>query len=140
MSRNAVKEKLVSFKNKGIMDIQYFPTVYGLASICLEIEGNVKQLNSLARATLKHLPSTTAMISEDDEKCFIMARVPEETAYSLLVNLPAKAIEYDLAMKGYRVTAYAGYIHNLYQRLLQPGGSDDIWDSDVSGLLSQMRS
>jgi len=137
MSRESLKEKLASFIQRGILHLQYFPTIQGLASICLEIKAEVPQLYSIARSTLVHLPTTTAMVSESSNSCIIMARVPEKRAYDILVNLPRKASEYDVIIKGYRVSAYAGYVSNLYQRLLLPDGT---WDDDITGFLSQIRS
>ena len=66
-----------------------------------------------------------------------MVRVSEAHAYEILANLPRTVAEYGIELKGYRVSAYAGYLHNLYQRLLNPDGT---WDDDVSGFLSQIRS
>jgi hypothetical protein len=132
-----LEEKIDSFIQRGVVYLQYFPTIYGLASICLEIKGEVPQLYSIARSTLLHFPSATTMVSESNNLCVVMARVPEERAYDILVNLPSKAREYNIQMKGYRVSAYAGYVNNLYQRLLLPDGS---WDDDISGFLSQIRS
>ena len=64
-----------------------------------------------------------------------MARVPENEVYSILTEIPAKVKDYGITMKAYRVSAYAGYNHNVYQRLRR---SDGTWDDDVSGLLSQI--
>lgn len=137
MSSSNFDEKIESFVRKGIIQLQYLPTIYGLASICLEIRNEVPQLYSIARSSLHLFPSATTMVSESRKTSIIMARVPEERVYDILVNLPAKAFEHDIQMKGYRVDAFAGYVNNLYQRLLLPDGS---WDDDISGLLSQMRS
>ncbi len=137
MSKESLKEKLASFIQAKIANLQYFPTIYGLASICLEIRGEIPQLYSIARSTLMHLPTTTAMVSESSNLCVVMARVPEKRAYDILVDLPRKASEHDVVIKGYRVSAYAGYVNNLYQRLLLPDGT---WDDDITGFLNQIRS
>jgi hypothetical protein len=137
LDAKALEERLRFFIQKGVLQLQYFPTIYGLASICFEIKGEVPQLYSIARSTLLHFPSATTMVSESNGLCIVMARVPEERTYDILVNLPSKASEYNIEMKGYRASAYAGYVNNLYQRLLLPDGS---WDDDISGFLSQIRS
>ena len=64
-----------------------------------------------------------------------MSRVTEIDAYHILTDLPAEVKDYDISMKAYRVFAYAGYVHNLYQRLRTPEGT---WNDDTSGLLSQI--
>jgi hypothetical protein len=136
MSKESLRETLASFMQRGILHLQYFPTIQGLASICLDIKGEVPQLYSIARSALIHLPTTTAMVSESHKSCIIMARVQEKRAYDILVELPRKASEHDVTIKCYRVSAYAGYVNNLYQRLLLPDGT---WDDDVTGFLSQIR-
>ena len=136
-SMDNLKEKIATFLDNGLIQLQYVPAIHGLASICLHIMGDTPQLYSIARASLKHLPSATALVSEKRKLCIIMARVPEDRAYEILVDLPAKVTDYGFTMKGYRVSAYAGYLHNLYQRLLKPDGT---WDDDISDLLSQIRS
>ena len=47
-----------------------------------------------------------------------------------------KASEYGMDIKMFRVSAYAAYTHNLYERLLTSEGT---WDDDISGLLNQIR-
>jgi hypothetical protein len=137
LGRQRLEEKITSFIQSGIMNFYYLLTIYGLASVCLEIRGEIPQLYSIARSSLLHFPTATAMVSESSNLCVVMARVPEERAYDVLAKLPSKAGEYNIQMKSYRVSAYVGYVNNLYQRLLLPGGS---WDNDISGLLSQIRS
>ena len=137
IKQDSLKEKLTLLRDNGIIQIQYFTTIDGLASICLEVRGELPQLCSFARAALLHLPSATVMLSKDDRLCVVMARVPEEKAYDIIVTLPAQAREMNLVMKGHTASAYAGYIHTLYQRLLRP---DRTWNDDISGLLSQIRS
>ena len=136
-SKSNLKERIRYLLDQGLIQIQYIPAIHGLATICLDAKGDTAQLRSIARASLKHLPSSTALISEDKKSCFVMARVPEEQAYEILVDLPRSVTEYGITMKGYRVSAYAGYLRNLYQRLRNPDGT---WDDDVSGFLSQIRS
>lgn len=137
MSSNSLKKKLQSFQELGILQLQYFSYISGLVSICLEIKGEPNQLYSIARGLLKHLPSTKVLISEEKEVCYLLGRVPEESAYEILTEFPAKVTEYNIKMKGYRVTAYVDYLHNLHQRLLTSEGT---WDDDISGLLRQIRS
>jgi len=137
ISRDVLVNTLTKFKQLGAFQLQYFSYLSGLVSFGLEIKGNIRQLHSIARASLLHLPSATVMVSEGSKVCYIFGRVPEESAYEMLVDLHSKAQDCNLALKGYRMTAYVGYVHNLYQRLHK---SDGTWDDDVSGFLSQIRS
>jgi len=137
MSSDSLKKALQSFQEQGILQLEYFSYISGLVSICLEIKGEPNQLNSIARGLLKHLPSAKVLISEEKGVCYLLGRVPEESAYEILTEFPAKVSEYNIEMKGYRVTAYVDYLHNLHQRLLTSEGT---WDDDISGLLSQIRS
>jgi len=132
-----MKERIRIFLDQGLIQLQYRPAIHGLPTICLEVKGDAAHLRSIARASLKHLPSATALVSEGKKSCIVMARVSEEHAYEILVNLPRTVMEYGIEMKGYRVSAYAGYLHNLYQRLRNPDGT---WDDDISGFLSQIQS
>ncbi len=136
MSSNSLKKTLQSFQEQGILQLQYFSYISGLVSICLEIKGDPNQLYSIARGLLKHLPSAKILISEEKRVCYLLGRVPEESAYEILTEFPAKVTDYNIKMKGYRVTAYVDYLHNLHQRLLTSEGT---WDDDISGLLSQIR-
>jgi hypothetical protein len=136
ISRNNLAKKLSYFKDQGIIQLQYLSYFAGLVSVCLEVTGDIPHLYSAARAFLKYLPSATVMVSEGTRVCYVLARVPESSAYDLLVDLPGKSKKSNLAFKGFRMTAYVGYIHNLYQRLLKDDGT---WDDDISGLLSQIR-
>ena len=83
------------------------------------------------------MPSTTAMIEEGGSKAYIISRVPDDSVYDLFANLPTKASEVDMKVRCLRIDAYAGYQNDLYSRLLK---SDQTWDDDISGLLSQIRS
>ncbi|MCK4568259.1 MAG: hypothetical protein KAU48_13220, partial [Candidatus Thorarchaeota archaeon] len=134
--RDVLVNTLTKFKQLGAFQLQYFTYLSGMVSFCLEIKGNIQQLYSIARASLMHLPSATVMVSEASKVCYVLGRVPEESAYEMLVDLLSKAQDCNLALKGYRMTAFGGYVHNLYQRLYK---SDGTWDDDVSGFLSQIR-
>ncbi|MHA1290308.1 MAG: hypothetical protein ACTSPB_23240, partial [Candidatus Thorarchaeota archaeon] len=135
MTNQDIHEKIEFYLKEKLMRIQYIPHTSGRVSICLDIKGPVNRLYSISRASLKHLPSSTVMLSTSEERCIVMARVPEKDVYSILTELPTKVKEYEITMKAYRVSAYAGYVHNLYQRLRMPDGT---WDDDVSGLISQI--
>ncbi|MGY5859249.1 MAG: hypothetical protein RTU63_07760 [Candidatus Thorarchaeota archaeon] len=135
MSDEEIRDKIGFYLKEKIIHLQYAPNLLGLVSICFEIRGPLKQLYSISRASLKHLPSATVMLSTSEELCIVMARVPENEVYSILTEIPAKVKDYGITMKAYRVSAYAGYNHNVYQRLRR---SDGTWDDDVSGLLSQI--
>ena len=63
--------------------------------------------------------------------------MPEDMGYRVLTEFPDHAEEQNINVRVWRINAYAGYLHTLYQRLLKPDGS---WDDDISGLLSQIRS
>ncbi|MHA1577986.1 MAG: hypothetical protein ACTSU3_11555 [Candidatus Thorarchaeota archaeon] len=137
MSNDSLKKILQSFQEQGIINLQYFSYLSGLVSICLEIKGELGKLYSIARGLLKHLPSAKILISEEKGVCYLLGRVPEKSAYEILTEFPTKAAQHNIELKGYRVTAYVDYLHNLHQRLLTSEGT---WDDDISGLLSQIRS
>jgi len=137
MDANQFKEILTKLINRGIINLQYYLPMGDLASICLVYNGPSEKIYSLTRALLKHSPSTTARITKKGEQCYTMCRMPEESVYEISTQLPPKAAEHGVDVKVLRVNAYAAYTHNLYQRLLLPDG---IWDDDISGFLSQIRS
>lgn len=135
MKNQEIQDRIGRYLKEKLIQLRYLPSTSGRVSICLEIKGPLGKLYSISRASLRHLPTSTVMLSTSEEVCFIMARVPEKDVYSILAELPAKVKDYEISMKGYRVSAYAGYVHNFYQRLRTPNGT---WDDDVSGLLSQI--
>jgi hypothetical protein len=135
LNNQEIHEKMKLYLKEKLVRLHYYPQTFGRVSICLEIRGSIKKLYSISRAALKHLPSAVVMISTSEEVCIILARIPEKDIYSILTELPSIANENDVSMKAYRVYAYAGFVHNLYQRLRRPDGT---WDDDVSGLLSQI--
>jgi len=137
MSGDSIKQAIESLQKKGVIQIQYFAYLSGLVSICLEIKGQMNRLYSIVRALLKHLPSAKILISEEKEVCYVLGRVPEQTAYDILTEFPEIARNHNIEFKGYHVTAYVDYLHNLHQRLLTSEGT---WNDDISGLLSQFRS
>ncbi|TFG34605.1 hypothetical protein EU527_02555 [Candidatus Thorarchaeota archaeon] len=136
LNSRGLKKKLGELIDAGIIQLQYLSYFSGLISFCIEIRGDLAQLNAIAGSSLRYFPSATVMISNDKQICYILCRIPEELALELFAKLPARAEEHNLIFKGYRMTAYVGYVHNLYQRLLQPDGT---WDDDISGFLSQIR-
>jgi hypothetical protein len=137
MSKDTLKKSILKFKEQGVLQLQYLSYFSGLVSLCLEIKGDLGRIYSLTRASLLHLPSATAMISSENKTCYILGRVSEDCAYEILTNLPIRGKDHDLSIRSFRMTAYVGYINNLYQRLLK---SDGTWDDDVSDFISQIRS
>ncbi len=135
LSNQDIHNRIQEYLKNRLMHIQYIPTTSGRVSICFDIRGPIKKLYSIARASLVHLPSATAMISSKDKICIIMARIPESDVYHLLAEFPPSVDEFGISMKAYRVSAYVGYLHNLYQRLRRLDGT---WDDDISGLLDQI--
>ena len=136
MPIDSMKEILGRFQDQGVIQLHYFSYLAGLVSLCIEMKGELNQLNSFARASLIHLPSAQALISEKNQVCYILGRVPEQSAFEILTNLPARASEHGLYLKSYRVSAYVDYLHNLHQRLIK---ADGLWDDDISNFLSQIR-
>ncbi|MHA1577982.1 MAG: hypothetical protein ACTSU3_11535 [Candidatus Thorarchaeota archaeon] len=128
---------LTKLRDREIVKIQYLLRIPGLTATCHIVEGPRQQTQSLVRSFLKHMPSTTAMIEEGGSKAYIISRVPDDSVYDLFANLPTKASEVDMKVRCLRIDAYAGYQNDLYSRLLK---SDQTWDDDISGLLSQIRS
>jgi len=129
------REILTNLRDNNILRLQYYLPIAGLASICFVCNGPSQKIRSLSRALLKHAPSTTGMITENGERCYIISRMPEESVYDIATQLPEKAKEIDMEVKVFKANAYAAYTHNLYQRLLRDDGT---WDDDISGLLSQI--
>lgn len=137
MNINQLKEIITHLTSQGIIHPQYYLHTTGLASVCIVCNGPAQKIQSLVRALMKHAPSSTARITGNGEQCYIMSRMPEGSVYDISVQLPLKAIDYEMDIKIFRVSAYAAYTHNLYERLLL---QDQTWDDDISGLLSQIRS
>jgi len=130
-------DSLTKLRDREIVKIQYLLRIPGLTATCHIVEGPREQTQSLVRSFLKHMPSTTAMIEEGGSRAYIISRVPDDSVYDLFANLPTKASEAGMKVRCLRIDAYAGYQNNLYSRLLK---SDQTWDDDISGLLSQIRS
>jgi hypothetical protein len=137
MSSESIKEKIESLQNLGVLQVQYFAYLSGLVSICLEIKGDINRIYAITRVLLKTIPSAKVLISEKDTTCYVIGRVPEQSAYEILTDYPKIAAEHDINLNGYRVSAYVDYLHNLHERLLSKDGT---WNDDISGLLSQFRS
>ena len=137
VDNESLRETLLKFKSQEILQLQYMSYVSGLISFCLEIKGEVDQINSVVRSALLHLPTTTAMISSTSKIGYVLGRIPEEISYEMVTQLPIIAKDYGMEIRLFRMAAYVGYVHNLYQRLLR---SDKTWDDDISSFLSQIRS
>jgi hypothetical protein len=90
----------------------------------------------MARAFLKHTPSTQVAITEGGSSCVLVSRIPEDEYFRFLTRLNNTANEIGVSLKALPISAYVGYRNNLYSRLIKEDGS---WDDDVSGLLSQVR-
>lgn len=131
--RNMIK----SLRDRGILNVQYFYRLSGLASLCLIVKGPALHVQSVSRSFLKYTPSATVRLADEGKTSYIMTRVPEDKVYDILTEIPKRAKESELNITIKRADAYAGYTHDLYSRLLRPDGT---WDDDISGLLSQIRS
>ena len=128
---------LNDFSENGIIDLQYYLPMAGLASLCLVCDGPSQNVQSLTRAFLKHTPSTTANIADSGKRSYILARIPESSVFDIFTRLPERAQANEMQVKIYRVNAYAAYTHNFYERILR----DDLsWNDDISGFMSQLRS
>ncbi|MFX1484918.1 MAG: hypothetical protein ACFFCP_17205, partial [Promethearchaeota archaeon] len=135
ITNDEIEKELETMYDYGVFDLQYFLVPEKLRSICFMAKGQVDNICSMARAFLKYAPSTQVRITNGGASCVIVSRVPEDDHYNLVKSLNNSAIESELSLRIYPVSAYAGYRNDLYSRLLKMNGE---WDDDVSGLLDQV--
>jgi hypothetical protein len=136
ITRKQFKSTLTKLKKSGILRLQYNPMPVGLASVFIMAQGEPKHVCSMVRGFLSQTPTTTAMVSRNGESCYLVSRVPDDALHELISILPSRAQEYGINARCMPITAYQGYLHNFYTRLLMEDGS---WDDDVSAMLSQIR-
>ena len=136
ITREQFKSTLTKLRKSGILRLTYAPTPVGLASAFIIAQGEPKHVCSMVRGFLSQTPTTTARVSRNGESCYLISRVPNDALYELISILPSRAQEYGIKARCMPITAYQGYLHNFYTRLLMEDGS---WDDDVSAMLSQIR-
>ena len=134
---NQLKKVLRNFVARDLLQIQYDVSDIRLVSLVTIAKGPSRNIISLISAALENTPTTTAMISEDEETGILISRVPERSAYEIASNLPKLAYEQGMQIRCFRSSSFQSYTYNLYQRLMKPDGT---WDDDVSAFLSQARS
>ncbi|TFG30215.1 hypothetical protein EU527_14745 [Candidatus Thorarchaeota archaeon] len=137
MNVKRLKAIIKNLRDRNIIKIQYYIPMSGLTSICIQVKGPLEKIISLSRAFLKDTPSTTVMISSEAKTGYIISRLPEKVVYDISSKLPLVADNQGIQMNVQRISAYAAYTHNLYDRLLLPDGT---WDDNISGFLNQIRS
>lgn len=137
LSMNGMKKVLKRFMDRELIRIQYEVADNRLVSIATVVQGLSDHVISLVAAFLENTPTSTAMISDDEETGIIISRLPESSAYQITSNLPKEGYKQELQIRCLRPTSFKTYTYNLYQRLLR---SDGTWDDDVSAFLSQARS
>ncbi|MFW9975155.1 MAG: hypothetical protein ACFFDQ_07825 [Candidatus Thorarchaeota archaeon] len=136
VSKQSFDSSLKKLIEQKVILPQYFFSMEKLRSICLVANGEPSRICSLARSFLKNVPSSNVMISNGGESCHIVARIPEDIAFNFITDLPKIASENEITLRALPISAYAGYVNDLYQRLWL---RDGVWDDDVTGLISQIR-
>lgn len=136
ITREQFKSTLANLRKSDILRLQYRPVPVGLASVFVLAQGEPKHVCSMVRAFLSQTPTTTARVSRNGESCYLISRVPDNALHELIAVLPSRAQEYGIKARCMPITAYQGYLHNFYTRLLMENGN---WDDDVSAMLSQIR-
>jgi len=136
ITREQFKTTLAKLRKSNVLNLQYRPMPVGLASVFILAQGEPKHVCSMVRAFLSQTPTTTARVSRNGESCYLMSRVPDDALHELVSVLPSRAQEYGIRARCMPITAYQGYLHDFYTRLLMEDGS---WDDDVSAMLSQIR-
>jgi hypothetical protein len=136
ITREQFKSTLIKLKKSDILRLQYSPMPVGLSSVFIMAQGEPKHVCAMVRGFLSQTPTTTARVSRNGESCYLISRVPDDALHELVSILPSRAQEYGIKARCMPITAYQGYLHNFYTRLLMEDGS---WDDDVSAMLSQIR-
>ena len=83
------------------------------------------------------MPTSLVMMDKSNETSIIFSRLSVNDRNELISLLPKSAEETGLNVRCIIPEGYRLYNWDLFQRLLTADGS---WDSDVSGLISQVRS
>ncbi len=136
LTREELLDAIMEMKKKTVVDISYTPVFRNHMTIALIAQGRSGQICSFVQGFLKHSPSATVFVARGGRWSLIMARVPPSIARQIMIELPGKAAEQDLALSCYRVVSYRSYSWRFYQRILN---EDDTWNDDVSAMLSQIR-
>jgi len=131
-----IESNILSLKTHGALLLEYTLILRKLTSVYIYATGASRKIYSFCRAMLKHTPSTSVRISENRNSCYLLARIPEDKAYTFITKMPSIGQENGITIKVLPISAYISYRNNLYQRLLRKDGT---WNDDVSGLLSQVR-
>ncbi|TXT55249.1 MAG: hypothetical protein BAJATHORv1_40159 [Candidatus Thorarchaeota archaeon] len=136
VDRDSVSEAIEKLDRIKAIDYFYHPLFYRVPSVISIAQGSPGNVLSYARALLKYTPSTTVHISKDSTQLYALSRLPHDQVLYLIQTLPEVAIEQGVNLRVERMRGYKSYRNDLHQRLLL---SDDTWDEDLSGLLSQIR-
>jgi hypothetical protein len=127
---------LSDLQEKTIIDIIYAPVFRELMTVAVIAHGPPSRICSLSRGFLKHSPSATTSIGKKAEWLLVLARLPLQTANSVIGTLPQIANQHDVTLSCHRVVSWRSYLWKFYQRILK---EDGLWDDDVSAMLSQIR-
>ncbi len=136
ITKEQFSSTLAKLKKSGILRLQYSPTPVGLSSVFIMAHGEPGHVCAMVRGFLSQTPTTTARVSRNGKSCYLISRVPDDALHELVAVLPARAQEFGIEARCMPITAYQGYLQNIYTRLLNEDGS---WDDDVSAMLSQIR-
>lgn len=136
-SSEDANKMLTGLDRKGILQLSYEINETGLSSLATVIQGNPKQMNSVVYALGKYLPSSLIKVSNESNFSIVISRISLKDRSIILNDLPRVAKDADLNIRCMIPEAYRNYTWDFYQRLLN---SDNSWNTDVSGLLSQVRS
>ncbi|MFW9977596.1 MAG: hypothetical protein ACFFEJ_05860 [Candidatus Thorarchaeota archaeon] len=135
---NESKAILSKLRNNGIIDISYwYDFKQSLSPVYVSLRGPENIVCSITYSLLKDVPTSLVRITDRGKVALIASRVPPEYKSVFFDTIQENSKNTDLVMQCSEVSGHRNYTTDLYQRLRC---SDDTWNSDITGLLSQIRS
>ncbi|MCK5150523.1 MAG: hypothetical protein KAQ65_01730 [Candidatus Thorarchaeota archaeon] len=134
-SRNA----LTKLRDMGIIETSYWYDDYRrrLNPLYISLEGSESKVCSVTSSLIKNVPTALARIAEGGSISLVAIRIPRENTKNFIDKISLACRNEGLRIKSEPLSTHRNYSVDLYQRLLNADGS---WNSDVPGLLSQIRS
>lgn len=133
------RKNLSKLRDSGIIEVSYWFDDFkqSLVPIYFSLDGKESIICSVASAFAKYVPTSLTRVVEGGSTVLIASRLPKEEANSFIERLLFEGKNEGITIKTEPLSTHRNYTVDLYQRLLNSDGS---WNSDVTGLLSQVRS